>query len=122
MTAFRDLTGQRFGRLVVVARDVANTQRATTWNCKCDCGVAKSIRGAHMTGGRVVSCGCVGRVSMDPRPFDRVPESGRCVVCASMLARASYCMTCRFFVCWRHPMHLVDMTVGATSHVHEGQP
>lgn len=42
MGKFIDLTGQRFGRLVVVERaenyTSPNGQQQTQWLCKCDCG------------------------------------------------------------------------------------
>src|SRR3990167_8627339 len=35
----KDLIGQRFGNLTVVARaDVQRLGRSTNWSCKCDCG------------------------------------------------------------------------------------
>lgn len=33
-----DLTGQRFGRLVVVKRAGGDKRNRATWVCKCDCG------------------------------------------------------------------------------------
>lgn len=53
-----DLTGRRFGKLVVLSRDVRNGY----WICECDCGNRKSIRGNSLTmknGTR--SCGCIQR-------------------------------------------------------------
>ena len=42
MSKFQDLTGQRFGRLVVIerAKDYIrpNGQSQVQWRCKCDCG------------------------------------------------------------------------------------
>ena len=38
MGKFVDLTGQRFGRLVVVSRKPNNEWRNSMWLCKCDCG------------------------------------------------------------------------------------
>lgn len=35
---FNDLTGKRFGRLVVLRKDYYNEkQHQTSWWCKCDC-------------------------------------------------------------------------------------
>ena len=53
-----DLTGQRFGRLVVIELDRI-TSRKTYWKCKCDCGNEKTIRGDCL--GIVKSCGCLKR-------------------------------------------------------------
>ena len=39
MGKFIDLTGQKFGRLIVIERDNnTNKKRGTFWICKCDCG------------------------------------------------------------------------------------
>lgn len=48
-----DLTGQRFGRLVVVER------AETKWLCKCDCGNTKAVLGGHLRSGDIKSCGCL---------------------------------------------------------------
>lgn len=55
-----DLTGQRFGRLVVVVlADVVTRNRR--WLCQCDCGERKTVRGGDLRSGRVHSCGCLRR-------------------------------------------------------------
>lgn len=54
-----DLTGQRFGRLVVTSLDKYNTtSHSTRWNCICDCGKKKSILASCLKSGNTVSCGC----------------------------------------------------------------
>lgn len=55
-----DLTGQRFGRLVVIGIDDRNT-RKTYFYCQCDCGKVKSIRSDGLLSGAVKSCGCMKR-------------------------------------------------------------
>lgn len=53
-----DLTGQRFGRLVVIER--AGTDGSyPTWLCKCDCGNSIITRGCHLRRGDTQSCGCI---------------------------------------------------------------
>lgn len=54
-----DLTGQRFGRLTVLGRDLSKTGDAVFWNCKCDCGSIKSIVGSNLRYGHTQSCGCL---------------------------------------------------------------
>lgn len=54
---FRDLTGQRFGRLDVQGR-AENRNRHVYWRCLCDCGNVVEVRGDGLTRGRTVSCGC----------------------------------------------------------------
>lgn len=55
---FKDITNQRFGRLVVLKR-VANDSHGTAmWLCRCDCGNEKEIRGISLRSGLTLSCGC----------------------------------------------------------------
>ena len=61
-----DLTGQRFGRLLVL--EYASTQRrpnwqATFWRCRCDCGTVKLVTSNHFRKGATRSCGCLRRES-----------------------------------------------------------
>lgn len=52
-----DLTGQRFGRLVVQERFVlAKTNKNSYWTCLCDCGATHIVRGASLKQGRVSAC------------------------------------------------------------------
>lgn len=60
MGKFIDLTGQRFGYLTVLKR-APNKGKQTYWECQCDCGVIKEIRGSHLKSGKIISCGCVGK-------------------------------------------------------------
>lgn len=53
----KDLSGKRFGRLLVIERDFSKNSRKSYWICKCDCGTVKSIRGDGL--GTVKSCGCL---------------------------------------------------------------
>lgn len=62
MPAFRDLTGQRFGRLVAqycVVRSSRKGCRQSIWRCQCDCGNSKDVRGVHLVRGLSQSCGCL---------------------------------------------------------------
>lgn len=51
-----DLTGRRFGRLVVLGFSHSENRRRY-WKCRCDCGNEVVISGKKLTGG-VESCGC----------------------------------------------------------------
>lgn len=55
-----DLTGQRFGRLVVMER-AENKGNAVTWLCKCDCGAETLVSGKDLRRGHTQSCGCFHR-------------------------------------------------------------
>jgi hypothetical protein len=53
---FIDLTGQRFGRLVV--QGLAPKRRETVWWCLCDCGKEMQVGANSLRRGVTVSCGC----------------------------------------------------------------
>lgn len=59
MGKFRDLTGQRFGRLYVVREYGRNKQGKATWLCKCDCGNTKAVYSYSLISGATLSCGCL---------------------------------------------------------------
>lgn len=54
---FIDLTGKRFGRLVVVSR-AESKGSMTRWNCVCDCGNETVVYSANLRRGYTQSCGC----------------------------------------------------------------
>jgi len=53
----KDITGERFGRLVVLGR-THNIGKDTAWLCECDCGNYKVVRTSGLKSGDYVSCGC----------------------------------------------------------------
>lgn len=63
MGKFKDLTGQRFGRLVVVKRAEDHVsisgKHYIQWLCKCDCGNESIIIGDSLKCGSTKSCGCL---------------------------------------------------------------
>lgn len=58
MGAIKDLTGQRFGRLVVLRQGV-HARRYVHWLCQCDCGLIVEVRSASLLNGHTKSCGCL---------------------------------------------------------------
>lgn len=56
-----DLTGKRFGRLIVNGRALGRADKQTYWNCTCDCGSSHVVNGRHLKSGEVGSCGCLMR-------------------------------------------------------------
>lgn len=50
-----DITGHRFGRLVVIGRD----QKQPHWNCRCDCGEIARCSTGNLKSGNSKSCGCL---------------------------------------------------------------
>lgn len=53
-----DLTGQRFGRLLVLYKDDKNNKKDNKWICRCDCGNVISAYTTNLTRGKSTSCGC----------------------------------------------------------------
>lgn len=59
MSRVIDLTGMRFGRLVVLYRcENKNGGRFPAWTCVCDCGNIVDILGCNLRTGNTKSCGC----------------------------------------------------------------
>lgn len=54
-----NLTGQRFGKLVVVKDTGKRKWRSVVWECECDCGAIIQARSNHLTTGDKKSCGCL---------------------------------------------------------------
>jgi hypothetical protein len=59
-SSFIDLTGQRFGRLVVAAFAGRHSGRQALWRCHCDCGNISTVHGVNLRRGFSKSCGCLG--------------------------------------------------------------
>lgn len=58
MGKIKDLTGQRFGRLVAIECVGRDKFGNAIWLCQCDCGNQKIVRQQYLCEGRIVSCGC----------------------------------------------------------------
>jgi len=62
---FKDLTGQRFHRWVVLGlttepKPPHGKNRHSRWHCRCNCGVEKpAIHATALTSGKSRSCGCL---------------------------------------------------------------
>jgi very-short-patch-repair endonuclease len=57
---FKDLTGKKFGKLTVVALEGQNKWGQMRYECICDCGNRKVIRGVSLTAKNGTrSCGCI---------------------------------------------------------------
>lgn len=58
MGKFIDLTGQRFGRLVVISLVYKDMTSQSFWVSRCDCGVEKIVSRNNLRRGNTQSCGC----------------------------------------------------------------
>lgn len=69
-----DHAGQRFGRLTVIKRGPDHFEpsglRVVQWECACECGNVKLVRGRHLRLGRIQSCGCLRADSLRARARD----------------------------------------------------
>lgn len=54
-----DLTGQRFGKLVVIERIPGTKDKTGEWKCKCDCGNYTTTSTYYLMSGHTKSCGCL---------------------------------------------------------------
>lgn len=57
MPSLIDLTGQRFGRWVVLEK-APRHRSSVYWICKCDCGTVKAVNSQSLRKGESLSCGC----------------------------------------------------------------
>lgn len=60
MGNFKDITGQRFGRLIATKMlEYSDKCHSYYWECKCDCGNTIKVLKTHLTYGNTKSCGCL---------------------------------------------------------------
>ena len=54
MSELKDMTGKRFGRLIVI-----KYTGCKKWRCQCDCGSVVDVLGVLLRNGHTKSCGCL---------------------------------------------------------------
>lgn len=60
-----DLTGQRFGRLTVIApAEDCDKEHFYPWIVRCDCGTVFTVSRYNLASGNIRSCGCLKRETM----------------------------------------------------------
>ena len=60
MPKYKDLSGERFGKLVAI-KPTGKNNGAYVWECSCDCGNVIRVSGIKLTNGHTRSCGCLRR-------------------------------------------------------------
>lgn len=73
-----DMTGQRFGRLLVASKSASPRM----WECLCDCGATKLVAGSNLRNKSIRSCGCLAQEwasEMGARP-DLVAKRAEAIV------------------------------------------
>lgn len=58
---FLDITGQHFGRLLVLHATEQRKRKQVVWQCVCDCGNTTGVCGTELRNGDTRSCGCLQR-------------------------------------------------------------
>lgn len=66
-----DITGKRFGRLLVVGRAGVSRNNCPVWICVCDCGVVCRKFSHPLRNGEAKSCGCFNRECLSNRAIHR---------------------------------------------------
>lgn len=81
----KDLTGQRFGKLLVVSRVQdfieKNGRHRSQWLCQCDCGKQRNVIGVRLTSknNAITSCGCANlKPNGGKRKTNQYDLSGEC--------------------------------------------
>ena len=68
---FKDETGNKHGRLLVLSRAKNIRERGAQWTCLCDCGNTVVVRGRHLRYGTTQSCGCLQRDLLSAKRRDK---------------------------------------------------
>jgi hypothetical protein len=66
-----DLTGKRFGRLLVL-KQLADVDGWTQFLCRCDCGNEKIVKGICLKYGATKSCGCLHKETVRNNNFEEL--------------------------------------------------
>lgn len=72
MSKVIDLTGQQFGKLLVIERDFSKPKGVAYWKCQCECGNIISVSGSHLRTGHTKSCGCLVSKNLTGKIFGRL--------------------------------------------------
>jgi hypothetical protein len=60
-----NLSGKRFGRLLVIERSENSRHGSARWKCICDCGKETTVSGSALRSGSTLSCGCMLKENRD---------------------------------------------------------
>lgn len=122
-----DLTGQRFGCLLVLSRS-NNSHRKSSWLCQCECGKTIEIPASALITGRRTSCGCkhisnrhvdddlIGRrfghvtvIACSNNPRDKSVWQCRCDCGNEFTAYASVLLSGKYTSCGKCKYHLIKV-------------
>ena len=73
-----DLTGQKFGRWVVLHRSNISKDNKATWSCECKCGTIRDVQQRYLLKGLSKSCGCLkAEVQSKPNRYEFISDGVR---------------------------------------------
>ena len=72
MARYKDLTGQRFGKLVALNHIGSDKFHNALWECVCDCGNKTVANAKSLTHGDKRSCGCLHAHNLEGQRFGRL--------------------------------------------------
>lgn len=84
-----DMTGKRYGRLLVLGVAFIDKHKQRHWNCLCDCGTHAVVCGYQMRDGSSTSCGCYSRERSREAAKHGMSSSSTYVSWRSMIARCN---------------------------------
>lgn len=56
---YKDITGQKYGRLIAIKYLYTDKRRKAVWLCKCECGNYTEVSSEKLSTGNTKSCGCL---------------------------------------------------------------
>ena len=71
-TKIKDLSGQRFGKLVVLNYTDKRSGGSVIWRCKCDCGNHTEVASDSLSSGMTKSCGCLWSENLEGKRFGKL--------------------------------------------------
>lgn len=72
----RQLAGRRYGRWTVISEVLPRDPKCRRWECRCDCGVVKSVSQGSLEHGGTQSCGCLSREMASARATHGTTRGG----------------------------------------------
>lgn len=97
MGKFIDLTGQKFGRLLVIERCGTAKNGGVVWKCKCDCGNISTVASCSLRRGAVVSCGCYSREKFSERLIKHGESKTRIYRCWNGIMQRCFHPKCKAY-------------------------
>jgi hypothetical protein len=83
----RDISGQRFGRLVAIELVRPFAASGARWRVRCDCGVELVASSSNLTSGHTQSCGCLRPQALSAARFTHGKRGGLYFIWKGMLTR-----------------------------------